>query len=154
MALPRPLALPTALRALPQPLFVFDGVCVLCSRTVRFTLQRERDTALRFAPAQSDIGQAVFKALGLPNDFYETLVVLADDRAYVKSAAVLRLAQRLRQPWRGLGAVASLLPRALLDWLYDRMARSRYKMFGRYDACMVPEPALASRFVVGTSQPR
>jgi len=147
-------ALPAALRDVPQPLFVFDGVCALCSGAVRFTLGRERDTALKFSPAQSPLGQAVFHALDLPIDNYETLVVLQDDRAYVKSAAALQLAKRLRQPWRALGAIVGILPRALLDWFYDRIARNRYRMFGRYDACMVPDAALASRFIEGTSQPR
>jgi predicted DCC family thiol-disulfide oxidoreductase YuxK len=72
----------------------------------------------------------------------------------VKSAAVLRLTRRMRQPWRSLGAGARLLPPPLLDWLYERVARNRYRLFGRYDACMVPDPALASRFVDGVSQRR
>jgi predicted DCC family thiol-disulfide oxidoreductase YuxK len=146
-------AQPAALARASQPLFVFDGVCVLCSRAVRFVLARERNTALVFAPAQSRL---VFEALALPADVYEALVALNGGRAYVKSAGVLRLASRLRQPWRGLGAAARILPRAVLDWLYDGVARNRYCLFGRYDACMVPDVALASRFVTapGASQPR
>lgn len=158
MTASRSRSLPSALTAAPQPLFVFDGVCVLCSGAVRFTLARERDTALSFASAQSPLGQVVLRALGLSTDAYETMVLLEDGRAYVKSAAVRRLARRLKQPWRALGAIAGVLPRAMLDWLYDRVAGNRYRLFGRYDACMVPDAALASRFVeaapVGASQPR
>jgi len=144
------------LSLLPQPLFVFDGVCVLCSGAVRFVIAREKDTALHFAPAQSDVGQAVLQALGLPQGRYETLVVVEDGRGYVKSAAVMRLATRLRQPWRLLGHLAGLVPRSILDWLYDRIARNRYRLFGRYDACMVPAAGVAHRFVERTSssQPR
>jgi predicted DCC family thiol-disulfide oxidoreductase YuxK len=148
--------LPAALAATPQPLFVFDGVCVLCSNAVRFVLRRERNTALCFASAQSPLGQAVLQALHLPLQEFATLVVLEGGQAHVKSAAVLSLAGRLRQPWRLLGRIAGLLPARLLDWLYDRVAQNRYRLFGRYDSCMVPDAALGARFVDGTgsSQPR
>lgn len=149
-------ALPPGLADLPQPLFVFDGVCVLCSATVRFVLAHERDRSLSFAAAQSPLGQAIYAALGMPGDRFESMVVIEQGRAFVKSAGALRLARRLRQPWRLLGAVTRILPRPLRDWIYDRVAGNRYALFGRYDACMVPDASLADRFVdwMGSSQPR
>jgi predicted DCC family thiol-disulfide oxidoreductase YuxK len=140
-------ALPPSLAAL-QPLFVFDGVCVLCSHAVRFILKRERDKQLRFAPAQSSLGIAIYQALGLPSDVYETLILLDHGQAYVKSAAVIELVRRLRQPWRSL-AILDFLPRGLLDWLYDRVARNRYSWFGRYDSCAIADPDLKDRFLEG-----
>jgi len=138
--------LPPSLGTAPQPLFVFDGVCVLCSRSVRFVLAREKNHELTFAPAQSALGQAIYQALGLSAEVYDTLIVLDQGRAYLKSAAVMQLARRLRQPWRSL-AVLEFLPRHWLDWLYDRVARNRYRLFGRYDSCPLPDASLRARYV-------
>lgn len=149
-------AVPAALADIPQPLFVFDGVCVLCSGAVRFVLARERDRSLRFAAAQSPLGQVVYDALGLPVDRFESMVVIEQGHAFVKSIAALHLARHLRQPWRLLGALTRILPLPLRDWLYDKVAENRYALFGRYDACMVPDSGTADRFVdtIGSSQPR
>ncbi len=152
MRIIRSIVLPSVLGQTPQPLLVFDGVCVLCSRAVRFVLQREQDTAIRFCPAQSPLGQQIFAALNLPLEAFETFIVLDDGKAYMKSAAVLHLARHLRQPWRSLAALA-ILPRGLLDWLYDRVARNRYRVFGRYDVCIVPDAALKERFVETAAAP-
>jgi predicted DCC family thiol-disulfide oxidoreductase YuxK len=39
------------------------------------------------------------------------------------------------------------LPRAVQDWLYRRMARNRYALFGRTDMCAVPDPRLRKRLM-------
>jgi len=132
--------------ATEPPLYLFDGVCVLCNRSVRFVLDHERAPEIRFAATQSATGQALLARLNLaamPDSF----VFIQGGRVHERSAAVIGVVRHLRAPWSWLAAVAALLPAAPLDWLYDRVARNRYRLFGRYDACLVPDAALRARFM-------
>lgn len=131
---------------LPQPLIMFDGVCNLCSGWVRFCLAHERGTALRFAAMQSATGQAVLRGLGLPLDVYQSFLFVEEGVVHAKSAGFFRMLRYLRQPWPWL-RLARVLPRPVCDWGYDRIARNRYRLFGRQDRCMVPALHLAERFL-------
>lgn len=127
-------------------LVVFDGVCNLCTHSVRFILAHEKEPLFRFSPVQSATGNHLISELGLdPNDV-ETFVVIADGRAYLRSDAAIRIAPHLRGAWRWLGAV-KIVPRPLRDWVYDVVARHRYRWFGRTDECMVPAAELRARFI-------
>jgi predicted DCC family thiol-disulfide oxidoreductase YuxK len=101
---------------------------------------------LWFAAVQSAAGQAVLKGHGLPADDYESFVLVEDGRAYFKSEAFFRTLRYITWPWPLFG-VGRLLPRPLADWLYDRLARNRYAVFGRKAVCMLPRPDLAARFL-------
>jgi predicted DCC family thiol-disulfide oxidoreductase YuxK len=125
---------------------VFDGVCVLCSGFARFILKRDSEFAFRLATAQSRLGQALFRHYALATDDFETNLVLVDGRAYGKLDSVAAAGTRLGGPWRAL-SLLRLLPRPFADWLYDRIARNRYALFGRTEHCMIPPPEWRDRFM-------
>ena len=131
----------------PERLF-YDGSCALCHWAVRFVLARDRDGhAFRFSPLDSDaFRKAAPEAVrtALPDSL---VVETRDGRLLTRSSAVIHILGRLGTPWRVLGGVARVLPRALLDGLYDFVARVRYQVFGREaDACPVIPKQLRSRF--------
>jgi predicted DCC family thiol-disulfide oxidoreductase YuxK len=125
---------------------VFDGVCNLCSGSTRFILAHESAPVLHFASIQSQAGSRLMRELGLDPQDAKTFILLSADRAYFKSDAAIRVAGYLRWPWRILGVVG-VVPRPIRDWVYDRIARNRYRWFGRSDTCMMPTPELRSRFI-------
>ena len=84
--------------------------------------------------------------VGLDSEDATTFVLIADGRSYVRSDAAIRMARYFRGPWKLLGAI-KVFPRPIRDWAYDLVARNRYRLFGRFDACMVPTPALKARFI-------
>ena len=129
-----------------KALVVFDGVCVLCSGFAKFILKRDKTLAIRLATAQSPLGQALYRHYGLDANEFESNLVLADGRAYAKLDTVAVVAERLGGPWRAL-AILRLLPRVLGDWVYDRVARNRYALFGRTEHCMLPPPEWRDRFI-------
>ena len=88
----------------------------------------------------------MLKGHGLPADDYESFVLVEDGRVWFKSDAFFRTLRHMTWPWPLL-RVGHLLPRALADWLYDRVARNRYAVFGRKAACMLPRADLAARFL-------
>lgn len=126
---------------------VFDTDCVLCSAWVHFLLRHERDETLRFVSAWSDTGLALAAAHGLNRaDLDRTFLVIEGSRGLTRSDAVLALLGRLRAPWRWLACFA-VLPRSLLDVVYDVVARNRYRWFGRKPQCFLPPPKTRHRFV-------
>ena len=128
------------------PTLLFDGVCNLCNGVVQFVLKREREPVMRFAALQSEAGRRLRERFGLPTDTLHTLVLVDDDGACTKSEAALRVARYLRAPWSWVRCFR-IVPRPIRDWLYDRVANNRYRWFGKQEACMVPAPSIASRFI-------
>ena len=129
-----------------HPLIVFDGVCVLCSGFVRMVVRLDRQGRFRFATAQSPLGEALFRKHGLRTDSYETNLVLIDGTAFTHLDSLVAVMSELGWPWRAAKALL-LLPRPLRDWLYERIARNRYALFGRKDSCDIPSAALRGRFL-------
>ena len=128
------------------PLVLYDGTCGLCDRSVQLILRHDRRGRFRFAALQSDLGRALLARHGLPVDALDTVVLVEDGRAWTKSAAALGIARRLDRPWPALG-VLRVVPRPIRDFCYDRVAKSRYRIFGRVDACMLPPPEVRARFL-------
>lgn len=129
-----------------QPLIVFDGVCVLCSGFVRMIVRLDRQRRFRFATAQSPFGEALFHKHGLRTDSYETNLVLVDGVAFTRLDSFVAVMAELGWPWRAAKALL-LLPRPLRNWLYNRVAKNRYALFGRKDSCDLPSPELRERFL-------
>jgi len=127
-------------------LIVFDGECVLCSRTAQFVLKHDRHRRFRLTTAQGEQGQALYRGLGLPAVAFETMVVVKDGRALIESDAALAVASGLGWPWRA-AAAARIVPRPLRDAAYRLVARNRYRWFGRRDACWTSTDDLADRIV-------
>ena len=127
-------------------LVIFDGVCNLCTHSVHFILAHEAEPLFRFTPVQSPAGGRLLRELGLDPDDVETFVVILDGMAYLRSDAAIRIAPHLRGAWRWLGAV-KFIPRPVRDWVYDLVARHRYRWFGRREQCIVPTAEISARFV-------
>ena len=126
---------------------LFDGVCNFCNSSVNWIIARDRRSAFRFAALQSPAGERMQREYGLDPSALDTLVLVQGDRVYRRSGAALRIVRRLRWPWPALfGLIA--VPAFIRDFVYDFLARHRYRWFGRKDECMVPTPEVRERFLV------
>ncbi|WP_437880560.1 thiol-disulfide oxidoreductase DCC family protein [Pseudomonas sp. LRF_L74] len=125
---------------------LFDGVCKLCNGWANFLIRHDRQRRFLLCSVQSPEGQAILGWLGLPTDHFETMAYLEGARLFVRSDAVLRIVGQLPWPWRALAALR-VLPRPLRDWGYDRIALNRYRLFGRYAVCMLPDADHGRRFL-------
>ncbi len=130
---------------LPDGLVLFDGVCVFCSRWVQFAFARDRAAHFRYVPAQSAYGRVLVARFGIDPDDFETNAVVEDGRVLFKSDAALAVLAHL-PGWRWIRLLRAV-PKGLRDRLYDRVARNRYRLFGKSEACLVPTPDLARRMV-------
>lgn len=139
-----PLPLNTLLSG--KNLIVFDGECVFCSAFFRFMLRHDRTHAFHYATAQGALGQALYAALGLPLTEFETNLVITDGVVHQRLDAFAAAMAMLPNPWR-LARYCRSLPGPLKDLIYKPIARNRYRIFGRYDTCLVPDAAIRARFL-------
>jgi predicted DCC family thiol-disulfide oxidoreductase YuxK len=131
-------------------LILYDGVCGLCNRIVRFVLPRDPSGIFHFAALQSAVGASILKRHGRRPDALDTFYLVADYRSanpvlYHKARAALFVLRNLGRQWRLLGALG-IFPDAVLNAAYDFVAHRRYRVFGRYEVCPLPSPEHRDRF--------
>lgn len=132
-------------------LILYDGVCGLCNRLNRFVLPRDRDGAFRFASLQSAYGRRFLGRFGRDaadlNTFYVIENFESDGATLLeKTYAAFFVLKVIGGLWRVL-TVLRVLPLRLLNWGYDLIARSRYRVFGRYESCPLPRAEYKDRFI-------
>ncbi|HEX3282983.1 MAG TPA: DCC1-like thiol-disulfide oxidoreductase family protein [Pyrinomonadaceae bacterium] len=134
-----------------QPIIFYDGVCGLCNRLVQFVLKRDKRDYFRFAALQSDLASATLRRHNRDAHDLDTVYVVVEysqpaERLLARSDAILFLLKHLGGIWR-LSAVGKILPRPVRDSIYGLVARNRYRVFGKYDACLLPSPETRARFL-------
>ncbi len=127
-----------------KPIIVFDAECVLCSGNAQFVLKHDHARRFRLASMQGEVGAALYRRFGIDPADPDSMIVVDGDRALRDSDAVLTIYRGLGWPWRALD-ILRLVPRFIRDPLYRLIARNRYRIFGRHDACWVPSPDHADR---------
>lgn len=132
--------------ALEDRVILFDGVCRLCSVWARFLIKFDRKHHFKLATVQSPEGRAILEWYGYPIDYYETMLLVEGSHIYTKSSAFFRVMRQLPWPWP-LVCIGWAVPSFIRDWLYDRVALNRYRLFGRYEVCVVPSKEHDSRFL-------
>jgi predicted DCC family thiol-disulfide oxidoreductase YuxK len=124
---------------------LFDGVCVLCSGWTSFVARRDVARRFRFTPIQSAYGRRLATALGIDPDDPDTNAVVLGGRALRRSDGALAVLSSL--PGWGWVRVLRIVPRFVRDAIYGFIARNRYRMFGRHDACDLSGACFADRIV-------
>lgn len=126
-------------------IILFDGVCNLCNGAVQYVIKRDAKGIFKFASLQSEAGRALLVKSGLPENHLKSFVYIHGNRFYTQSTAALKVAKQLKGPVRLLyGCI--MIPKFIRDFVYDLIARNRYRLFGRKDACMIPTPELKEKF--------
>ena len=128
-----------------EPVILFDGTCAFCERSVKFIATRDNGY-FKFGASQNAEGQALLEKLGTSQEAARSLILIDDDRVYLRSDAALRIAQRLNAPWKYAGGLL-LVPRPIRDLVYRGVAAVRYRLAGRSNACEIPPPEIRSRLI-------
>ena len=129
-----------------KSIVLIDGVCHLCQGLIRFIIPRDPKAKFLFAPLQSEIAAKLMSEAGLQLGQLNTVVLLENGVYYTESAAVLRIARRLRWPWPA-AYFFTVVPRPIRNILYRYVARNRYRWFGRDEQCLLPTPEINKRFL-------
>jgi predicted DCC family thiol-disulfide oxidoreductase YuxK len=135
---------PRAMSAWPDDdVILYDGVCVFCSRWVRFVATRDVAHRFRFTAIQSGYGTRLAQAFGIDPGDPDTNAVVHGGVAHFKSDAALMVLGAL-PGWRWVRVLLAV-PKPLRDAVYSLVARNRYRIFGKYEACFVPDAELKAR---------
>ena len=136
-----------------HPILLYDGVCALCNRLVQFVLKRDHAAQLRFASLQSDFAVRILARHRVNSQLETVSVVLPDsplrqsDSLLQRSQAVIFVLSQLGGIWPAAAFLLRLIPGPIRDWGYSLIARHRYRIFGRYEACPLPSPETRARFL-------
>lgn len=155
----------------PFPILLYDGVCGFCNRIVQFTLRHDRRAIFRFAALQSALAAHILARHGVNPSSLDTVYVavnpylnkessdqdsIQDDLTQTRqqaeyllsrSTAALFVLNQLGGWCRAASFFLRLVPRFLRDWAYNIVARHRYHIFGRSEACILPDPHDRKRFL-------
>jgi predicted DCC family thiol-disulfide oxidoreductase YuxK len=149
-------------KLMPHPIILYDGVCGLCNRLNQFVLRRDPDAIFRFASLQSPFAARIVSRHGANPQDVDTVYVVVnldltrhdlaqetqpDERLLPLSDAIIFVLKGLGGIWKVFGLLLQLLPRPLRDAAYRLVARNRYRIFGRFETCMLPSPESRDRFL-------
>lgn len=128
------------------PIAVMDGDCALCSLGARMIHRMDRGGTIRICPVATPLGQRLLAAHGISRADPESWLFLHRGRAFVDFDAMAEVGRFCGGWGHGLRALR-MLPGPVSRWLYRRVARNRYALFGRGDLCAVPDPAFRARLI-------
>ncbi|QHT66517.1 DUF393 domain-containing protein [Rhodocytophaga rosea] len=127
---------------------LFDGVCNLCNASVNFIIDRDTHNKFVFAALQSESGQKAIQKckIAIPQNDYDSLILIKGDKVFKKSTAALKIASELSGGWP-LFYLFIVIPAPVRDIFYTLIAKNRYKLFGRSDSCRLPSAELNRKFI-------
>jgi predicted DCC family thiol-disulfide oxidoreductase YuxK len=126
-------------------IILFDGTCAFCERSVRFIASRD-DGYFRFGASQNPEGRALLASYGTSRETARSLILIEHNQVFMRSTATLRVAARMRAPWR-YAAVLLAVPVPIRDAVYRVVAAIRHRVAGPSNACEVPPPEIRTRLI-------
>jgi predicted DCC family thiol-disulfide oxidoreductase YuxK len=138
-------------KTVSNPIVLYDGVCGFCNRGVRFLLKRDRQDHLRFASLQSDFAGALLRRHGVDATRLDTIYVVADyghprENLLARADAVVFLGREIGGVWN-VARLLNILPKWARDRAYNLVARHRYRFFGKYESCPLPDERDRHKFL-------
>jgi predicted DCC family thiol-disulfide oxidoreductase YuxK len=135
----------------PTVTVLYDGVCGLCNRLTQFLLQRDRHDRFRFASLQSDLARDLLKRHCLYALDLDTVHLVVDqgrpsEKVLSRSDAIIHAMTQLGGAW-SIFSLGKVLPAPFRDGLYKLVAANRYRVFGKYDVCLMPEERFKHKFL-------
>lgn len=127
-------------------IIMFDGECKLCNIWCKLVIKYDENHMFKLVPMQSEKGQAILIHLQQPTEYFETMLFIENNNIYHKSTAFLKIVRLLSFPINFL-SVFKILPTFLRDFIYDHIARNRYKLFGKYEQCILPGEDHKNRYL-------
>jgi len=129
-----------------KKIILFDGVCNLCNGSVVFIIKRDKKDVFRFAALQSEIGQELISKLKIDTSKTDSIILVTNDSYASKSTAALKIARELSGGYPLLYAFM-IIPVFIRNFVYDIIAKNRYRWFGKKESCMIPTPELKAKFL-------
>ena len=128
-------------------LILFDGICNLCNDSVLKVIKNDKKNIFVFTALQSETGKKIITHLQIDITKIDSIILYIPNVSFdIKSTAALKIMNDFGGLWK-LTQVFYILPKSLRDFIYDFIAKNRYKWFGKKESCMIPSPELKSKFL-------
>ncbi|MEC4005115.1 DCC1-like thiol-disulfide oxidoreductase family protein [Flavobacterium sp. SUN052] len=132
---------------LDKKIILFDGVCNLCENSVQFIIKHDKKDIFRYVSIQSEIGKEIINYLAIDLSKVDSIILYIPSKAYyIKANAVLNIAKELGG-FISFISFFNFLPNSIKNYIYDWVAKNRYKWFGEKESCMLPSVELSSKFL-------
>ena len=129
-----------------HPLVLFDGVCNFCNYWVNFAIKHDKKQVLRFAPLQGETAKKILPLFNISTTALSSVIFIHKGKAYTQSSAALQICRHLNGGWK-LFYGFYIIPKFMRDFVYNIIARNRYKWFGKKETCMVPSEDVKNLFL-------
>ena len=130
-----------------KQLILFDGVCNLCNASIQYVIKHDKKNVFMFTALQSETGKQIIEEFNIDTTNVDSILLYSKDNGITsKSSAALKVASKLGFPIN-LMSVFFIAPPFIRNWVYDYIAKNRYKWYGKKDACMIPTPELKAKFL-------
>ena len=128
-------------------IILFDGVCNLCNWSVNFVIKHDKKDKFKFVAQQSEVGKKILASNGFNPQECSTIVLLAGDKLFTKSNAIIEIGQQL-SGWPKAVILLKIVPNFIRDFVYSIISKYRYVVFGKQQECMIPTNAYKDKFIV------
>lgn len=130
-----------------KKIILFDGVCNLCDKSVQLIIKNDKNDIFRFVALQSELGEKIINHIGIDRSKTDSIVLYEPGNAYYyKSQAAFKIAKDL-SGFYNLLSLFQYLPVSFTDYIYDYIAKNRYKWYGKKDQCMIPTKETLDKFL-------
>ncbi|NNC50589.1 MAG: DUF393 domain-containing protein [Flaviramulus sp.] len=130
-----------------KKLILFDGICNLCNNSVQYVIKNDKKNLFMFTAIQSETGKKIIEEFKIDTAKTDSILLYTPEKGIdYKSTAAIKIAYQLGFPQNLLG-IFYIIPPFIRNWVYDYIAKNRYKWYGKKDACMIPTPELKSKFL-------
>lgn len=127
-------------------IILFDGICNFCNYWVNFILDRDKDNHFKFAAFQSPKGKELLKQFSLSENDFDSFILISQSNLLKKSSAAFEITKNLNG-WVKVINIFSFLPHTFTDFIYDLIAKNRYRIFGKREACRIPAEKEKNKFL-------
>ena len=126
-----------------KDIVVFDGVCVLCNRFFNWLIKNDKDEKFMYTNFQSDFSKKNNLKL---KDINSVAVIKTNGEKIYKVEAVYYILKKIDRYFI-VQILLKLLPLFLTNICYDIIANFRYRIFGKYETCIIPNENVRKNFI-------
>ena len=128
-----------------QPILLYDGDCGFCNKAILFFLKKEKNNKMYFASLQSEVGLLLKNHFELDSKI-DSMILINDYSAHIKSCAALRLTLYMKGLWPLL-IIFVVIPPFIRNYFYDYIAKKRKTLANSVIACEIINEKTKTRFL-------
>ena len=109
---------------------LFDGICNLCNASVRFITRHDKNNRIQFASLQSETAKQLLLKMNIDSQKIDSIIFISNEKMFIKSGAAIEIV-KLLHGFPRLLKYFQFIPRPIRDFVYDLIAKNRYRLFGK-----------------------